>query len=149
MTSRPDLAVVRAAHARIRGFIHRTPVLTCSAIDDLAGARLFFKCENFQKVGAFKIRGATNAVRSLSEDEAACGVATHSSGNHAAALALAARNRGIAAHVVMPRNAPAIKVEAVKGYGGRITFCEPEQAAREAMAATVISQTGVAIAQNI
>ena len=103
MDTRPNLSAIRAAHARIRPFIHRTPVLTCSALDALVGASLFFKCENFQKVGAFKIRGATNAVLSLTDEEASRGVATHSSGNHAAALALAARNRGIAAHVVMPR----------------------------------------------
>jgi len=114
-------------------------------MDSLAGASLFFKCENFQKVGAFKIRGATNAVLSLTDEQAACGVATHSSGNHAAALALAARNRGIAAHVVMPRNAPGIKVEAVRGYGGIITFCEPDQASREAKVAEVIRDTGASL----
>ncbi|MSR55448.1 MAG: pyridoxal-phosphate dependent enzyme [Gemmataceae bacterium] len=145
MDTRPNLSAIRAAHARIRPFIHRTPVLTCSALDALVGASLFFKCENFQKVGAFKIRGATNAVLSLTDEEASRGVATHSSGNHAAALALAARNRGIAAHVVMPRNAPGIKVDAVRGYGGRITFCEPDQASREAKVADVIRETGASL----
>lgn len=145
METRPDLDAIHKAHARIRPFIHRTPVLTCTSLDALAGANLFFKCENFQKVGAFKIRGATNAVLSLSAEEATKGVATHSSGNHAAALALAARNRGIAAYVVMPRNAPGIKVAAVKGYGGLITFCEPEQAAREAAVTEVIRETGATL----
>jgi threonine dehydratase len=145
MNTRPDLNAIRAAHDRIRPFIHRTPVLTCAAIDARAGARVFFKCENFQKVGAFKIRGATNAVLSLSDDQAARGVATHSSGNHAAALALAARLRGIPAHIVMPRTAPPVKRAAVEGYGGRITFCDPEQAAREAAAAEVVRATGATL----
>jgi threonine dehydratase len=141
----PTLADVRAAHERIRPFVHRTPVLTCSAVDALAGARVFFKCENFQKVGAFKFRGATNAVRSLPEAEAARGVVTHSSGNHAAALALAARQRGIPAYIVMPDNAPAVKRQAVAGYGGRITFCAPTQAAREAACADLIQSTGATL----
>lgn len=143
MSTRPDLAAIRAAHERIRPFIHRTPVLTCSAIDAMAGCRVFFKCENFQKVGAFKIRGATNAVQSLTD--AGRGVATHSSGNHAAALALAARQRGIPAHVVMPKNSPAVKIAAVRGYGAQITFCEPEQAAREAAVQDVIRTTGATL----
>jgi threonine dehydratase len=141
----PDFAAVRAAHERVRPFVHRTPVLTCSAIDAMAGARVFFKCENFQKVGAFKFRGATNAVFSLSEDEAVRGVVTHSSGNHAAALALAGRNRGIPAYIVMPRTAPAVKQAAVEGYGGRITPCEPTQAAREAAAADLVRATGATL----
>ena len=141
----PTLPDVRAAHERIRPFVHRTPVLTCSAVDALAGARVFFKCENFQKVGAFKFRGATNAVRSLPEAAAARGVVTHSSGNHAAALALAARQRGIPAYIVMPDNAPAVKREAVAGYGGRITFCEPTQAAREATCAELVRSTGATL----
>lgn len=143
--SRPDLAAIRAAQERIRPFIHRTPVLTCSAIDDMTGARVFFKCENFQKVGAFKFRGATNAVRSLAEEQAARGVVTHSSGNHAAALALAARQRGIPAYIVMPRNSPAVKKEAVAGYGGRITYCEPTQPAREAACAELVHSTGATL----
>jgi len=142
---RPDLAAIRAAHERIRPFIHRTPVLTCTAIDDMVGARVFFKCENFQKVGAFKIRGATNAVRSLAEEQATRGVVTHSSGNHAAALALAARQRGIPAYIVMPRNSPAVKKEAVAGYGGRITYCEPTQPAREAACAELVQATGATL----
>jgi threonine dehydratase len=141
----PSLTDVRAAHDRIRPFVHRTPVLTCSAINALASARVFFKCENFQKVGAFKIRGATNAVQSLSEEAAARGVVTHSSGNHAAALALAAHRRGIPAYIVMPSNAPPNKREAVAGYGGRITFCEPTQAAREATCAGLVRQTGATL----
>src|SRR5262245_61882947 len=120
MELRPTLDDLRAAHARIRPFIHRTPILTCASLDGLAGARLFFKCENFQKVGAFKFRGACNAVFSLEPAQASRGVVTHSSGNHAAALALAARLRGVPAFIVMPRNAPAIKQAAVQGYGGRI-----------------------------
>lgn len=141
----PDLAAIRQAHDRIRPFIHRTPVLTCASIDAIAGCRVFFKCENFQKVGAFKIRGATNAVLSLSNADAARGVATHSSGNHAAALALAARQRGIPAHVVMPKNSPSVKIAAVRGYGANITFCEPEQTAREAAVADVIRATGATL----
>jgi threonine dehydratase len=137
-----DLAAIQAAHARIQPFIHRTPVLTSSAIDEMVGARVFFKCENFQKVGAFKFRGATNAVRSLGDDRAARGVVTHSSGNHAAALALAARQRGVPAYIVMPRTAPELKKRAVAGYGGQITFCEPTQAAREAAAAELLQSTG-------
>lgn len=137
-----DLDTIQAAHTRIKPFIHRTPVLTSAAIDDMAGARVFFKCENFQKVGAFKFRGATNAVRSLTDERARRGVVTHSSGNHAAALALAARQRGIPAYIVMPRTAPELKKRAVAGYGGRITFCEPTQAAREAAAAELLAATG-------
>jgi threonine dehydratase len=136
---------VRAAAQRIRPRAHRTPVLTCASLDALTGARLYFKCENLQKVGAFKFRGACNAVMSLTPDEAARGVATHSSGNHAAALALAARLRGVAAHVVMPRTAPAIKKVAVAGYGATITECEPTLAAREAALATVVAATGATV----
>ncbi len=133
-----------AAAARIRPFVHRTPVLTCSTIDALGAASFFFKCENFQKVGAFKYRGATNAVQMLSDQDASRGVATHSSGNHAAALALAARVRGIPAHIVMPENAPAIKKAAVAGYGALITYCEPTLQAREDTLADVIEATGAA-----
>ena len=133
---------VLAAAERIRRHAHRTPVLTCAALDAMTGARLFFKCENLQKVGAFKFRGACNAVMSLSDAEAARGVATHSSGNHAAALALAARLRGIAAHIVMPRTARAVKKAAVAGYGAAITECEPTLAAREATLAAVVAATG-------
>ena len=145
MNRRPDLQDVRTAHQRIAAHITRTPVLTCTALDRMVGARLFFKCENFQKVGAFKFRGACNAVFSLSEEEASRGVVTHSSGNHAAALALAARKRGITARIVMPSNAPRVKIAAVKGYGGIITFCEPTQASRESTAAQVIKETGATL----
>jgi threonine dehydratase len=140
-----DLAAIRAAHDRIRPHIHRTPVLTSARLDDAAGASLFFKCENFQKAGAFKARGATNAVLLLSDAEAARGVATHSSGNHAAALARAARLRGIPAYIVMPSNSSAVKIRAVEGYGGRITFCEPTAAAREQTCARIIAETGAAL----
>ena len=141
----PILADVRAAAERIRPFAHRTPVLTCSSLDLLVGASLFFKCENFQKVGAFKFRGACNAVFSLGDEEAKRGVATHSSGNHAAALSLAARLRGIPAHVVMPRTSRAVKRAAVAGYGGRIVLCEPTLAAREATLAEVVAGTGAIV----
>ena len=140
-----DLAAIRAAHARIRPHILRTPVLTNARLDAACGGKLFFKCENLQKVGAFKTRGATNAVFSLTDAEAAQGVATHSSGNHAAALARAARLRGIRAHIVMPSNSSKVKVRAVEGYGGKITFCEPTQAAREATCARVLAETGATL----
>lgn len=140
--SEPSLNDIRGAAARIQPFIHRTPVLTCHTLDERSGARLFFKCENFQKAGAFKIRGAANAVFSLIAEEAARGVATHSSGNHAAALALAARWRGICAHVVMPENAPAVKQAAVREYGAEITFCAPTLQAREETLAAVLARTG-------
>lgn len=133
---------IRQAATRISGRVHRTPVLTCAAVDRLAGASLFFKCENFQKVGAFKMRGATNAVLSLNDGEAARGVATHSSGNHAQALALAARLRGIPAFIVMPSNAPAVKRAAVEGYGAEIIICEPTLQAREKTLAAVVKRTG-------
>jgi len=142
LTTPPDLETIRRAAKRIDPYIHRTPVLTCAALDRLAQALLFFKCENFQKVGAFKFRGACNAVFSLDEDAARQGVATHSSGNHAAALSLAAQKRGIEAHIVMPRTAPPVKRAAVEGYGGRIVFCEPTLAARESTAREVVARTG-------
>lgn len=140
-----DLANIRIAHDRIRPHIHRTPVLTSSRLDAASGASLFFKCENFQKVGAFKARGATNAVFALDDETAQRGVATHSSGNHAAALSRAAKLRGIAAHIVMPTNSPKVKVRAVEGYGGRIVFCEPNQRAREEACARVIAETGATL----
>ena len=136
------LETIRAAHRRIAPYIHRTPVMTSHRIDALCGAQLVFKCENLQKVGAFKARGAFNAVLSLSEAEAARGVVTHSSGNHAAALALAARIRGVPAYIVMPSNAPQPKKDAVAGYGAQITFCEPTLAARETTAAEILERTG-------
>lgn len=137
-----DLAAVRAAAGLIAGHVHRTPVLTCATLDRMAGRRLFFKCENFQKAGAFKFRGACHAVRRLSDAEAARGVVTHSSGNHAQALARAARDRGIPAHIVMPRNAPAVKFQAVQEYGGRVRTCEPTLAARETEVRKVQEETG-------
>jgi len=141
----PTIRDIREAAERIRSFIHRTPVLTCTALNDMCGAELFFKCENLQKVGAFKIRGATNAVFSLTDAEAANGVATHSSGNHAAALALAARLRGIKAYVVMPQNAPEIKRKAVEGYGGEITLCEPTLLAREEGLRAIVARSGAEV----
>ena len=140
-----DLATIQAAHARIRPHIHRTPVLTSASLDARCGGKLFFKCENFQKTGAFKARGATNAVFSLTEAEAACGVVTHSSGNHAAALARAARLRGIPAYIVMPSNSSTAKVRNVETYGGRITYCDPTQAAREGTCVRIMAETGAAM----
>jgi threonine dehydratase len=137
-----DLAAIQAAHARIRPHIHRTPVLTSASLDARCGGKLFFKCENFQKTGAFKARGAANAVFSLTDAEAARGVATHSSGNHAAALARAARLRGIPAYIVMPSNSSAAKIRNVESYGGRITLCAPTQAAREETCARILAETG-------
>jgi threonine dehydratase len=138
----PQFENIAAAHERIKPYIHRTPVLTSSSINKITGGNLFFKCENFQKVGAFKFRGASNAVFSLTDEEASRGVATHSSGNHAAALALAARMRGIEAYIVMPENAPEIKKIAVAGYGANITFCKPTLEARESTLAEVVASTG-------
>jgi len=137
-----NLDAIRAARRRIEPFIRRTPVLTSGALDAIAGRRLWFKCELFQRTGSFKFRGATNAVRMLDDRDAARGVVTHSSGNHAQALALAARMRGIPAHVVMPSNSAEIKKAAVRGYGGRIVECEPTLEARESTAARVIAETG-------
>src|SRR3989440_2824856 len=140
-----DLEAIRAAHERIRPHIHRTPVLTSSRLDEAAGAKLFFKCENLQKIGAFKARGATNAVFSLDDATAKRGVATHSSGNHGTALARAAKLRGIPAHVVMPKNSAKVKVRAVESFGAHIIFCEPTQDAREAACADVIAKTGATL----
>lgn len=138
----PSFADVEAAARRMAGSVHRTPVLTARSLDDLTGRTVFCKCENLQGAGAFKLRGATNAVLSLSAEEAAHGVAAHSSGNHAGALALAARRRGIPAHLVMPTGAPAVKRSAVEGYGGRIVWCPPTLADRVATLARVIDETG-------
>jgi len=138
----PTFDDVRAAHERIKPYIHRTPVLTSSYFNELVGAELFFKCENFQKAGAFKVRGATNAVFGLSEEDAAKGVCTHSSGNHALSLSYAAGRRGIPCNVVMPRTAPEAKKAAVRGYGGIITECEPSTTSREAVFAEVQAATG-------
>jgi threonine dehydratase len=138
----PTYDDVLAAHARIAPHIHRTPILTSSYLDALTGASLFFKCENFQKAGAFKVRGASNAVFGLSDADAARGVATHSSGNHALSLSYAAGRRGIPCAVVMPRTAPQAKKDAVRGYGGTITECEPSTTSREDAFARVQAQTG-------
>ena len=138
----PDWKTIVAAHERIRRRIHRTPVLTSQSIDALTGAKLYFKCENLQKTGSFKIRGATNAIFSLSDEEARRGVVTHSSGNHAAAVACAAGWRGIPAWIVMPKNAPKVKCQAVESYGGKITFCEPNVSSRSEMAARIQGETG-------
>jgi len=141
----PDLAAIRAAGGRIAAYVHRTPVLTCRSLDVETGARLAFKCENFQKVGAFKARGATNAVFSLPEETAGRGVVTHSSGNHGAALAYAAGVRGIPAWVVMPENAPKVKQENVRRLGATIRFCAPNVEAREAACAAVQAETGATL----
>ena len=140
-----DLDRIRAAHERIRPHIHRTPVLTSSRLDEASGAKLFFKCENLQKIGAFKARGATNAVFSLDDATAKRGVATHSSGNHGTALARAAKLRGIPAHIVMPKNSAKVKVRAVESFGAHVIFCEPNDAAREAACADVIAKTGATL----
>lgn len=132
---------VRQAAKRIKPYAHRTPIMTSSHIDELAGRSIFFKCEIFQKIGAFKFRGACNAVMKLSDEAAKRGVVTHSSGNHAQALALAAKLRGIAAHIVMPKNSSAVKIRAVEGYGAKVYLCEPNQMAREGMAADIATQT--------
>ncbi|MBW2622104.1 MAG: pyridoxal-phosphate dependent enzyme [Deltaproteobacteria bacterium] len=142
--SEPGMEEFREAHEKQKPYLHRTPVLTCGTLNQLCGAEIFFKCENFQKTGAFKIRGALNAVLNLSDEQAARGVTTHSSGNHAAALALAAGWRGIRAYVVMPGNAPEVKKAAVAGYGAEIIFCEPTLEAREEATAEVMERTGAA-----
>jgi len=136
------LADVREAELRIRGKVHRTPTLTCETIDRLAGRRVYFKCENLQKTGSFKYRGATNAVQALAADVAVRGVVTHSSGNHAQALALAAKFRNIPAYVVMPRTSATVKKQAVIGYGGQVIECEPTLADRERTAAAWVAKTG-------
>jgi threonine dehydratase len=133
---------IEKAHQRIAPYIHRTPVLTSSSINEIAGCEIYFKCENFQKIGAFKIRGGMNAALTLSADKLKNGLATHSSGNHAQAIALAARELGTKAYIVMPDNSPSVKVAAVKGYGAEITFCEPTQAARESTLQKIVEATG-------
>ena len=138
----PTWEDVLAAHERIKPYIHRTPILTSRFLNELAGCELFFKCENFQKAGAFKVRGASNAVFGLSDEKARKGVATHSSGNHALSLSYAAGRRGIPCHVVMPRTAPQAKKDAVRGYGGVITECEPSTTSREETFAGVQAETG-------
>lgn len=138
----PTYDDVLAAHERIKPYIHRTPILTSSYLNELTGAELFFKCENFQKAGAFKARGASNAVFSLTEDKAAIGVATHSSGNHALSLSYAAGCRGIPVTVVMPHTAPQAKKDAVIGYGGTIVECEPSTSSREETFSRVVAKSG-------
>ena len=144
MLDTPDLTIedVKAAQERIRPYIHRTPVLTSTYLNERTGARLYFKCENFQKAGAFKVRGACNAVFGLSDAQASKGVCTHSSGNHALSLSYAAGQRGIPCNVVMPRTAPDAKKAAVRGYGGKITECEPSTSSREEVFARVQAETG-------
>jgi len=141
----PDLQDIKSAYERIKPFVHNTPVLTSQLLNYHFNCELFFKCENFQKVGAFKFRGATNAVLSLSTEERKMGVVTHSSGNHAAALALAARMNGVKANIVMPENAPAVKKNAVAGYGANITFCKPTQQAREETTRIIMEKTGATL----
>jgi threonine dehydratase len=138
----PELADIQAAYTRIKPFVHKTPVLSSQQLNNQFGCELFFKCENFQKVGAFKFRGATNAVLSLTKEEKGRGVVTHSSGNHAAALALAARMNGVKANIVMPDNAPLVKKNAVAGYGAEITFCKPTLQAREETTRIIMEKTG-------
>lgn len=142
MNTIPTRESIVAAHERIKSYIHHTPVITCASIDEMAGCHLFFKCENFQKVGAFKARGAMNAALKLSPGQRAKGVATHSSGNHAQALARAAKILGIKSYIVMPRTAPEIKKQGVRGYGGEIFECEPTLEARESTLADVVKKTG-------
>ena len=141
----PTLSDIRAAHSRIRPFIHLTPVLISHQLNKIFDCELFFKCENFQKVGAFKFRGATNAVLSLTDSEKKMGVVTHSSGNHAAALSLAARMNGAKAYIVMPESAPAVKKNAVAGYGADITFCKPTLQAREETTRIIMEKTGATL----
>lgn len=141
----PTLADIREAADRIRPYAHRTPVMTSASMNGILNVQAFFKCENFQKVGAFKFRGACNAVLSLSEEKAARGVATHSSGNHAAAVSLAARQRGIKAYIVMPRNAPEVKKAAVAGYGGEITLCKPTLEARDIALNEIVAHRGATV----
>ncbi len=141
----PDLAAIRAAHERIRPHVHRTPVFTCAAVDAEVGARLWFKAESLQKIGAFKARGASNAVFSLSDDVARRGVVTHSSGNHGAAIAYAAGRRGIPAWVVMPENAAKVKQENVRRLGATIRFSAPDAASRAAVCAEVERETGATL----
>jgi threonine dehydratase len=138
----PSWEAIREAHVRIAPRIHRTPVLTSASLDAIAGARLFFKCENLQKTGSFKIRGASNAILSLSSEQAFRGIVTQSSGNHGAAVACAAAWRGVPAYIVMPGNAPKVKIQAIEAYGGKITFCEPKVSARKDACDRVQAETG-------
>ena len=139
-----DLATIRAAHVRIRPYIKRTPVLTNDAVDATCGGRLFFKCENFQEAGAFKSRGAVNAVFALTAAEAQSGIVCHSSGNHAAAVARAAKLRGVPAYIVMPHGAPKTKVRNVESFGGQITYCDASLTVREETCHRIVAETGAA-----
>lgn len=140
--SLPTLDDIRSAARLTAPYMNRTPVFTSGQVDERAGCRVYFKCENFQKVGAFKFRGASNAIFSMEEEEATDGVATHSSGNHGQAVALAARMKGVPAYIVMPEDAPSVKKRAVEGYGARVTLCEPSQQARESTLRDVVEETG-------
>ncbi|MEL7161809.1 MAG: threonine/serine dehydratase [Bacteroidota bacterium] len=144
LTQPPNQADLLVTHEAIQPFVHRTPVLTCASLDEMAGCRLHFKCENFQKIGAFKMRGAASAALRLTEEERARGLATHSSGNHAQAVALAAKTLGVPAYIVMPHDAPQVKVAAVKGYGATITYCNNTPAERELALQEVVKKTGAA-----
>lgn len=141
----PTLTDIKSAHERIKPFIHRTPVLTSKQLNRIFACEMFFKCENFQKAGAFKFRGATNAVQLLTKEERKRGVVTHSSGNHAGALSLAASMNSVKSYIVMPENAPEVKVNAVKGYGAEITFCKPTLQSREETARGIIKKTGAVL----
>jgi threonine dehydratase len=141
----PNLDAIRKAHGRIRPYIHRTPVLTSERLDAASGASIFFKCENFQKVGAFKARGATNAVFALDDKTVRRGVATHSSGNHGAAVARAAKLRGVPAYIVMPSKSAKVKIRAVQSYDAQVVFCEPTEESREIKCAEVINKTGATL----
>lgn len=144
LTVPPTFDQIRETHDAIHAFIHKTPVITCSQLDNISGAHLFFKCENFQKIGAFKMRGASSAALRLTKEEKKAGLATHSSGNHAQAVALSAKLMGIPAHIVMPDVSPQIKVNATKGYGANVYFCENNQQAREDTLAEIQEKTGAA-----
>src|SRR6266851_2826987 len=138
----PSWEAILAAHARISPRIHRTPILTSASLNAMTGAQLFFKCENLQKTGSFKIRGASNAILSLTEKEVARGIVTQSSGNHGAAVACAAAWRGVPAWIVMPKNAPVVKTKAIEGYGGKVVFCEPTVTARKTTCDRIQAETG-------
>jgi threonine dehydratase len=141
----PSLKDIQEAHSRIKPFIHRTPVMTSGQLNRIFDCELYFKCENFQKVGAFKFRGATNAIKLLTADQKIRGVVTHSSGNHAAALSLAAAMNGVKAYIVMPENSPAVKKNAVAGYGAEITFCKPTLQSREESCLKIMEQEGATL----
>jgi len=142
MINIPRFSDIEKAHDIIRSFVHETPILSSKLLNEIAGCEIVFKCENFQKVGAFKFRGATNAIQSLSKDELSKGVCTHSSGNHAQALSLAAKQAGVPAYIVMPKNAPQVKIDAVRNYNAKIFFCEPTLEARETELKKVQEKTG-------